>query len=234
PSTEMITLMWSFIVSIYSIGGLLGSSSAGYLSVRFGRKKAMLFANIPALLGAALMGLSRLCGSFEMIIAGRLFSGVCGGKLAFLPVYAGEISPKKLRGFINVTSTVFLALGKTVARILGLRELLGSQSRWPMLMASCGFPALVQLVALPFFPESPPYLLMHAGDQEGCKKAIRQLWGEGQHQAEIDDIMKEKATMKNTKILSVLELVKEPAFRWQLYMIVILTATIQLCGINAV
>lgn len=35
--------------------------------------------------------------------------------------YAGEISPKKLRGFINVTSTVFLALGKTVARILGLR-----------------------------------------------------------------------------------------------------------------
>ncbi|NXQ53901.1 GTR9 protein, partial [Anthoscopus minutus] len=105
---------------------------------------------------------------------------------------------------------------------------------WPMLMASCGLPALVQLVTLPFFPESPPYLLMHKGDQEGCKKAIRQLWGEGQHQAEIDDIMKEKATMKNTKILSVLELVKEPAFRWQLYMIVILTATIQLCGINAV
>ncbi|NXY55077.1 GTR5 protein, partial [Callaeas wilsoni] len=148
--------------------------------------------------------------------------------------YAGEISPKKLRGFINVTTTVFLALGKTVARILGLRELLGSQSLWPMLMASCGLPALVQLVTLPFFPESPPYLLMHKGDQEGCKKAIRQLWGEGQHQAEIDDIMKEKATMKNTKILSVLELVKEPAFRWQLYMIVILTATIQLCGINAV
>lgn len=46
----------------------------------------MLFANIPALLSATLMGLSRLCGSFEMIIAGRLFSGVCGGKLAFLPM----------------------------------------------------------------------------------------------------------------------------------------------------
>ncbi|NXS51732.1 GTR9 protein, partial [Brachypteracias leptosomus] len=105
---------------------------------------------------------------------------------------------------------------------------------WPMLMASCGLPALVQLVTLPFFPESPPYLLMHREDQEGCKKAIRQLWGEGHHQADIDDIMKEKATMKNTKILSVLELMKEPAFRWQLYIIIILTATVQLCGINAV
>ncbi|NXG51053.1 GTR5 protein, partial [Psilopogon haemacephalus] len=234
PSEDMITLMWSFVVSIYSIGGLLGSLSAGYLSVRFGRKKAMLFANIPALLSAALMGLSRLCGSFEMLIAGRLFSGVCGGKLAFLSVYAGEISPKKLRGFVNVTSSVFLALGKAVARVLGLRELLGSQTLWPMLMASSGLPALVQIVTLPFFPESPPYLLMHKGDQEACKKAIRQLWGEGHHQADIDDIMKEKATMKNTKILSVLELMREPATRWQLYMIVILTATIQLCGINAV
>lgn len=37
--------------------------------------------------------------------------------------YAGEISPKKLRGFVNVTSSVFLALGKAVARILGLRYL---------------------------------------------------------------------------------------------------------------
>lgn len=64
--------------------------------------------------------------------------------------------------------------------------------------------------------------------------AIRQLWGEGHHQAEIDDIMREKATMKNTKILSVLELMKEPAFRWQLYTIVTLTATMQLCGISAV
>lgn len=37
--------------------------------------------------------------------------------------YAGEISPKKLRGFVNVTSSVFLALGKAVARVLGLRYL---------------------------------------------------------------------------------------------------------------
>lgn len=44
----------------------------------------MLLANIPAVLGAALMGLSRLCGSFEMIIAGRLFSGMGVGKLALL------------------------------------------------------------------------------------------------------------------------------------------------------
>lgn len=44
----------------------------------------MLLNNIPALLSASLMGLSRLSGSFEMIIIGRLLAGVCGGKFAFL------------------------------------------------------------------------------------------------------------------------------------------------------
>ncbi|NXO28808.1 GTR5 protein, partial [Cisticola juncidis] len=232
---ETLTLLWSLVVSLYCMGGIVGCLCSGYLTAKFGKKKCLLLNDVVLIAAALLTGFSRRGKAFEMILAGRCLEGIAAGiHLNAHVQYAGEISPKKLRGFINVTSTVFLALGKTVARILGLRELLGSRALWPVLMACCGLPALLQLVTLPFFPESPPYLLMHKGDQEGCKKAIRQLWGEGQHQAEIDDIMKEKATMKNTKILSVLELVKEPSFRWQLYMIVILTATIQLCGINAV
>ncbi|NWX53000.1 GTR11 protein, partial [Steatornis caripensis] len=169
PNEEMITLMWSFVVSIYSIGGLLGSSSAGYLSVRFGRKKAMLFANIPALLSAALMGLSRLCGSFEMIIAGRLFSGVCGGlALSIHLMYAGECAPRKVRGLIAMTASTAIAIGKFVGFTLGLREVLGVDALWPVLMAASAPPALVQLLTLPFFPDSPRYLLIDKKDKEGC------------------------------------------------------------------
>ncbi|NXH96222.1 GTR11 protein, partial [Pachycephala philippinensis] len=169
PSAEVITLMWSFIVSIYSIGGLLGSSSAGYLAVRFGRKKAMLFANIPALLGAALMGLSRLCGSFEMIIAGRLFSGVCGGLAQNIHLmYAGECAPRKLRGLIAITASTSIAAGKFIGFALGLREVLGVEALWPILLAANAIPALVQLLTLPFFPDSPRYLLIDKKDKEGC------------------------------------------------------------------
>ncbi|NWZ83527.1 GTR11 protein, partial [Poecile atricapillus] len=165
PSAQMITLMWSLIVSIYSIGGLLGSSSAGYLSVRFGRKKAMLLANIPALLGAALMGLSRLCGSFEMIIAGRLFSGVCGGLAQNIHImYAGECAPRKLRGLIAITASTFTAAGKFVGFALGLRL----EALWPILLAANAVPVLVQLLTLPFFPDSPRYLLIDQKDKEGC------------------------------------------------------------------
>ncbi|KFQ43188.1 Solute carrier family 2, facilitated glucose transporter member 5, partial [Nestor notabilis] len=230
-----LLFLWSITVSIYGIGGLLGSSGTRYLTVKYGRKKCLLCTNVLMITAASIMGCSKIARSFEMILIGRFLCGVSAGLCVPLHhQYVGEISPKKLRGFANSTSSFFWSLGKAIGQISGQRELLGSQYLWPMLMASCGFPALVQLVTLPFFPESPAYLLMHKGDQEGCKKAIRQLWGEGHHQAEIDDFMKEKATMKNTKILSVLELMKEPASRWQLYMIVVLTATVQLCGINAV
>ncbi|NXC16117.1 GTR9 protein, partial [Corythaeola cristata] len=230
---DNLLFLWSITVSIFGIGGLLGSSGSRYLTVKYGKKKCLLCNNLLMIVAASVMGCSKIARSFEMILIGRF---MCGVSLC-IPLhhqYVGEISPRKIRGFANSTSSCFWSLGKAIGQISGQRELLGSQSLWPMLMASCGFPALVQLVALPFFPESPPYLLMHKGDQEGFKKAIRQLWGEGHHQAEIDDIMKEKATMKNIKTLSVLELMKEPAFRWQLCIVSILTVTVQLCGINAV
>ncbi|XP_042684489.1 solute carrier family 2, facilitated glucose transporter member 11-like isoform X1 [Centrocercus urophasianus] len=280
---DNLLFLWSLIVSILGIGGLLGASGSRYLTVKYGKKKCLLCNNLLMIIAASIMGCSKMSKSFEMILIGRFLCGVSVGFSTPLHhQYVGEISPRKLRGFANSTASFFWSLGKAVGQIAGqrysttdlqpssyldpsifcffcfsinfflfskttvmnfysthacfipARELLGSQSRWPMLMASCGIPALVQLFTLPFFPESPPYLLMHKGDQEGCKKAIRQLWGEGHHQAEIDDIMKEKATVKNIKILSVLELMKEPAIRWQLYMIIILTASVQLCGINAI
>ncbi|NXN93583.1 GTR5 protein, partial [Rhinopomastus cyanomelas] len=232
---DTLLFLWSITVSIFGIGGLLGSAGSRYLTVKYGKKKCLLCNNLLMIAASSIMGFSKMAQSFEMILVGRFLCGISAGLCVPLHhQYTGEISPKKLRGFANATSSVFWTLGKAMGQVAGQRELLGSQSLWPVLMAFSALPALVQLLTLPFFPESPPYLLMQKGDQEGCKKAIRQLWGEGQHQADIDDIMKEKATTKNTKILSVLELMKEPAFRWQLYMIVILTATIQLCGINAV
>ncbi|KFQ43189.1 Solute carrier family 2, facilitated glucose transporter member 7, partial [Nestor notabilis] len=105
---------------------------------------------------------------------------------------------------------------------------------WPWLLASSGISALVQLAALPFFPDSPSYLLIQKGNEEACRKAIRKLWGEGDHQAEIDDIMKEKVAMTSMKTLRVLELIKEQSLRWQLYILIIVMTTLQLCGINAV
>lgn len=62
-----------------------------------------------------------------------------------------------------------------VAQLLSLcwfcfREVLGVDALWPVLMAVNALPALFQLLTLPFFPDSPRYLLIDKKDKEGCIK----------------------------------------------------------------
>uniref|UniRef100_A0A8C0BP47 Major facilitator superfamily (MFS) profile domain-containing protein n=1 Tax=Buteo japonicus TaxID=224669 RepID=A0A8C0BP47_9AVES len=236
---ETIMLLWSFIVSVYGIGGFLGSICCGKYQTEqinnFFLVECQMCTNLIMLVAALFMAFSKTAKSFEMILVGRFLYGIgTGFSLNIHPQYVGEISPKKLRGFTNSTVAVFLTLGKLTGQVIGLREILGSEALWPWLLASSGLSALVQLVTLPFFPDSPSYLLIQKGNEEACRKAIRKLWGEGDHQAEIDDIMKEKVTMTSTKTLRVLEVIKERSLRWQLYILMTVMTTLQLCGINAI
>ncbi|NWH43429.1 GTR9 protein, partial [Fregata magnificens] len=103
---------------------------------------------------------------------------------------------------------------------------------WNVLLSFSGLVALIQLLFLPFFPESPPYLLLQQGDKAGCLKAMKQLWGEGNYHTEFDDMMKEKAVTKGTKIMNVLEVLKEPSIYPQLSTMLLLLLSLQLCGLK--
>lgn len=50
------------------------------------------------------------------------------------------------------------------------RELLGREEHWPILLSTTCIPAIVQLIILPWFPESPRYLFIDRKDEDGCKK----------------------------------------------------------------
>ncbi|NXU53933.1 GTR9 protein, partial [Turnix velox] len=104
---------------------------------------------------------------------------------------------------------------------------------WNVLLSFPGLLALIQLVFLPFFPESPPYLLLQKGDKAGCLKAMKQLWGEGNYHTEFEDMMKEKAVTKGTKIMNVLEVLREPSVYPQLSTMLLLLLSVQLCGLSA-
>ncbi|XP_056387222.1 solute carrier family 2, facilitated glucose transporter member 11-like isoform X2 [Hyla sarda] len=230
-----LRLLWSFIVSSFCIGGLLGSLGSGYLASKYGKKRCQLCNNVIPIAAALLMGLSATANSFEMILIARFLYGINAGfGLNIHSQYAGEIADKKLRGFTNTSISIFVTTGKLTGQILGLREILGIESKWPLLLAFSGFWAVAQMVTLPFFPESPPYLLMEKNDKDGCTQALKQLWGDRDHQKAIDEMLQEQASRKTGQSVTVLELLREPSLRWQLYMLVALTIALQLCGINAV
>ena len=53
---------------------------------------------------------------------------------------------------------------------------------WPILLAVTGIPAVMELLLLPFFPESPRYLLVRKKDQPAARKGEAVLWEEGKGQ----------------------------------------------------
>ncbi|CAJ0964329.1 unnamed protein product [Ranitomeya imitator] len=87
-----------------------------------------------------------------------------GISLSVVPMYLGEISPKNLRGFLGLMPSLFICLGVFTAQVLGLPELLGQDEYWPLFLSLIVVPTLIQVSMLPFFPESPRYLLIDKGN----------------------------------------------------------------------
>ena len=101
-------------VAAYILGGMIGSLLGGYVADKFGRKRGLLYVQVFSVLGALLMGLSKSAGSFEMLVIGRLSTGVaCGFFTALSPLYVSEIAPVKIRGQLGVINQVRNVQGDT-------------------------------------------------------------------------------------------------------------------------
>uniref|UniRef100_A0A8C2G807 Solute carrier family 2 member 3a n=2 Tax=Cyprinus carpio TaxID=7962 RepID=A0A8C2G807_CYPCA len=229
------TIVWSFAVAIFSVGGMMGSFSVGVIANKFGRRKSMFLVNILALIGGGLMGLCTLCSSFEMIIAGRLIIGLfCGLFTGLTPMYVGEVSPTPLRGAFGTLHQLGVVIGILIAQIFGLEYLLGSYKLWPVLLSLTVLPAIVQCILLPFCPESPRYLLINLNEEEQARKALVRLRGYEDVGKDMQDMKEESAKMAMEKKVTIPELFRIAAYRQPLLIAVMLHLSQQLSGINAV
>jgi len=94
--------IWALTVAIFAVGGCIGGLSNGFFADYFGRKKSLLYNNILAIIAALLMGLSKVCSSYEMIIIGRFIIGLnCGLNSGLCPMYITEIAPVAIRGSVG-------------------------------------------------------------------------------------------------------------------------------------
>ena len=84
-------------------------------------------------------------------------------------MYLTEIAPVNIRGAMGVLHQLALTIGILVSQLLGLRELLGSEERWPLLLASSAVPFISCLIALPWFPDSPRWLMVKQNDVPAAK-----------------------------------------------------------------
>ncbi|NWU95327.1 GTR9 protein, partial [Upupa epops] len=108
------------------------------------------------------------------------------------------------------------------------------ESRWPYLFGAIIVPSLIQVIVLPFLPESPRYLLLEKHNTSKAEKAFQTFLAKDDVSHEIEEVLAESRVQRNTKLVSVLQLLKTRAVRWQVLTVVVTMGCYQLCGLNAV
>ncbi|XP_036067000.1 solute carrier family 2, facilitated glucose transporter member 7 isoform X3 [Oryzias melastigma] len=199
-----------------------------------GRKGTLLFNNIFSIVPAVMMGASEVAKSYEIIIVARFIVGICAGLSSnVVPMYLGELSPKNLRGALGIVPQLFITIGILSAQVLGIRNILGNNEGWPLMLGLTGIPALIELLLLPFFPESPRYMLIQKGDEKKAKKALQRLRGWDDVDAEMTEMRLEDQSERAEGRLTVFSLLSQRSLRWQLISVVVMNMGQQLSGVNA-
>ncbi|KAH8370543.1 hypothetical protein KR093_003985, partial [Drosophila rubida] len=176
PAT--LDTLWALIVSIFLIGGILGSACAGWAANRFGRRGCILLS--ACLLGVAATGFlsCRLLQSVELLLLSRLVVGFGAGLVSTtLPMYHSEIAALPQRGTLGVCCSVGFSIGIVVAQLCTLESLLGGEQQWHIAL---GFYLVFMAICFaPFrwYAESPKWLFIVRRRREEALHMLARLRG---------------------------------------------------------
>ncbi|XP_055921400.1 solute carrier family 2, facilitated glucose transporter member 3 isoform X1 [Eupeodes corollae] len=231
-----LDILWSTIVSIFLVGGAIGSLGGAGAADRFGRKGCFLICGLLFVLGAIQFMFCRMASSVEMLLLGRLFVGLASGlTTTSLPMYLTECAPLALRGTLGVFCAVGVTGGVVVGQVMSLRHIFGTADYWHYGLSS--YLVLIIICYLPsfYFPESPKWLYVVKQDRESAKRELQRLRGANQKaqiQKEIEDMEAEaSATMQTASFCAVLS---DSTLLLPLIIVCAFHGGQQLTGINAI
>ncbi|KRZ05530.1 Solute carrier family 2, facilitated glucose transporter member 3, partial [Trichinella zimbabwensis] len=95
-------------------------------------------------------------------------------------------------------------------------------------------PAVFQLCALPFCPESPKYLISHGNNMEKVQKDLQKLRQVENVNSEIEAIQIEMNAATATPKVLFLDMFRDKVLRWALFISIMMMFSQQFSGINAV
>jgi SP family facilitated glucose transporter-like MFS transporter 3 len=226
-------LEWAICVSIFSIGGPIGSLTAGKLSNSLGRKKALLIDSFLFIIAGALMAFAY---NIYMLIAGRFLVGFASGTVSVVvPLYLGELAPPNLRGALGTGYQFGVVIGILAADLLafgfsGPSDGL-AQPGWRFMMGFTIIPAILQIALSSLLTESPRWLLTKNRPKEAAD-ILRRLRGSTDVYEEIDSIC--SASDNESGDMGIWAVLMDRSVRFSLIVGIVLQLAQQFSGINAV
>ena len=225
------------VVGAPAAGVLWALLFAGWVSNRFGRKRAIQVVSILYLVSA--VG-SALAPNFWTLVVARFLGGLAFTSISLASMYIGEIAPPKWRGKLVTMIQINIVVGLSAAyfinyfilKLAGSGTLAGDPWRW-MLGSEIPFTVL-WFVLLLIIPESPAWFL-YRNRIDGAKHNLKKIMPADEIDSHIEE-MRESLKL-DTKSHSIPSQLKELFSRpMRLVMIIAVTIAIaqQATGINAI
>ncbi|KAG6848857.1 hypothetical protein H0H93_013395 [Arthromyces matolae] len=148
------------IVSLLSIGTLVGALCGAPIADFLGRRYAMVSECVIFIVGVIIQISSTT--SWVQFAMGRWVSGLGVGALsAAVPMYQAETAPARLRGTLTATYQLFITFGILVAYCIsiGTRHMSGAGS-WRTVVGIGLIWPFILMTGIVFMPESPRWLAM--------------------------------------------------------------------------
>ncbi|KAL9615071.1 MAG: hypothetical protein Q9167_000494 [Letrouitia subvulpina] len=161
------------IAGIYDIGCFVGAIVAFLTADRFGRKGSIKWGSWIMVVGTILQ--TSATENVQMILS-RLITGIGNGvNTVNVPIWQAESFKSHNRGAMLVIQSALIAFGHPLSTFMGLASSQAKHSsfswRWPI--AFQGVFLILILLALPFLPESPRWLIQHDRIEEATETFAR-------------------------------------------------------------
>lgn len=171
PAFELTTSDQGVLVSTILISAMAGSLFGGPLADRVGRRKTMIAMAALVAFGTILVAIAQ---SYFFLLIGRFVIGLAIGTISMVsPLYLAELSPSSMRGGMISFYQFFINVGILTSFLIGF--LFSDSGQWRLMFAIGIIPALFQLVALFFIPETPSWL-SKKGRKEEVTAILKRLY----------------------------------------------------------
>ncbi len=152
------------IVSALLWGAVFCTLISGFLSSRFGRRKAIRIRAMTFAIGSILCAAAP---GAEILIGARFILGIAVGVASFTaPLYLSEVSPLRIRGAMISMYQLMITIGIVLAFIsdawLASYATFGGVTggHWRVMLGVVAVPAVCMFVGVLFLPESPRWLFL--------------------------------------------------------------------------
>uniref|UniRef100_A0A7R9WFZ3 Hexose transporter 1 n=1 Tax=Pseudictyota dubia TaxID=2749911 RepID=A0A7R9WFZ3_9STRA len=232
---EYSLMGWSTTVSMYGVGGLLGSVIGPKVIGRWcGRRATLLWNNVFLIISSYLIAFGP---EWWWQAVGRVFVGIVAGvATAVVPTYFSEISPIEVRGAVGTMHQLGITIGILVSQALSTPSLnlFGSEEDWKWLFLVPVLCGLLEIIVLPFCPESPSYLFQTHGEAS-ARQALVRLQSEDKAEEYLGYIQEELSAANNGgESMTIAELFQDRLLRKQLVVGITVQLMMQFSGIDAV